>query len=188
MVAWAVTIHKSQGKTLDRVYIDLGNGAFASGQVYVAPQPLPVPGRNRAGPAAAANGHPLRSDGPTAILREPEGDIPVDFRRCAAVLRGGVLLFSGRPGQVASSPRGLNNFGWGIRPEAASYVSPEPRECVRCGGLALPGDKHIVGALPGDAHAGYAGIAQCQPESGSGAIRGLTGPCVCLAVADRRLQ
>ena len=36
MHAWAVTIHKSQGKTLDNVLIDLGRGAFAFGQVYVA--------------------------------------------------------------------------------------------------------------------------------------------------------
>jgi hypothetical protein len=34
--AWAVTIHKSQGKTLDNIIIDLGTGAFAHGQVYVA--------------------------------------------------------------------------------------------------------------------------------------------------------
>jgi len=36
MLAWAVTIHKSQGKTLERVIIDLGRGAFAAGQLYVA--------------------------------------------------------------------------------------------------------------------------------------------------------
>ncbi len=35
-LAWAVTIHKSQGKTFDKVVIDLGNGAFAHGQLYVA--------------------------------------------------------------------------------------------------------------------------------------------------------
>ncbi len=35
-LAWAVTIHKAQGKTFERVVIDLGAGAFAPGQVYVA--------------------------------------------------------------------------------------------------------------------------------------------------------
>jgi ATP-dependent exoDNAse (exonuclease V) alpha subunit len=35
-LAWAVTIHKGQGKTFDRVIIDIGKGAFAHGQVYVA--------------------------------------------------------------------------------------------------------------------------------------------------------
>jgi ATP-dependent exoDNAse (exonuclease V) alpha subunit len=34
--AWAITIHKAQGLTLDDVRIDLGWGAFAAGQLYVA--------------------------------------------------------------------------------------------------------------------------------------------------------
>lgn len=34
--AWALTIHKAQGMTLDSVMIDLGRGAFAAGQTYVA--------------------------------------------------------------------------------------------------------------------------------------------------------
>ena len=36
MLAWAVTIHKSQGKTFDKVVIDIGRGTFSHGQVYVA--------------------------------------------------------------------------------------------------------------------------------------------------------
>jgi ATP-dependent exoDNAse (exonuclease V) alpha subunit len=35
-LAWAVTIHKSQGQTYNRAVIDLGSGAFAPGQTYVA--------------------------------------------------------------------------------------------------------------------------------------------------------
>ena len=34
-LAWAITVHKSQGLTFDRVVADLGN-SFAAGQVYVA--------------------------------------------------------------------------------------------------------------------------------------------------------
>jgi ATP-dependent exoDNAse (exonuclease V) alpha subunit len=36
MLAWAVTIHKAQGKTFDKVIIDIGRGTFAHGQMYVA--------------------------------------------------------------------------------------------------------------------------------------------------------
>ncbi len=36
MLAWAVTIHKSQGKTFEKVIIDIGRGTFAHGQTYVA--------------------------------------------------------------------------------------------------------------------------------------------------------
>jgi ATP-dependent DNA helicase PIF1 len=35
-LAWAVTIHKAQGKTFDKVYVDLASGTFAHGQLYVA--------------------------------------------------------------------------------------------------------------------------------------------------------
>lgn len=35
-LAYAMTIHKSQGKTFDKITVDIGTGAFAHGQIYVA--------------------------------------------------------------------------------------------------------------------------------------------------------
>lgn len=35
-LAWAITIHKSQGKTFDHLVIDIGRGTFVPGQMYVA--------------------------------------------------------------------------------------------------------------------------------------------------------
>lgn len=35
-LAWAVTVHKSQGQTYEEALIDMGAGAFAPGQTYVA--------------------------------------------------------------------------------------------------------------------------------------------------------
>jgi len=33
---WAITIHRAQGRTLEKVFVDLSQGAFAAGQAYVA--------------------------------------------------------------------------------------------------------------------------------------------------------
>ena len=36
VLGWAITIHRAQGRTLEKVFVDLSQGAFASGQAYVA--------------------------------------------------------------------------------------------------------------------------------------------------------
>jgi ATP-dependent DNA helicase PIF1 len=36
VLGWAITIHHAQGRTLEKVFVDLSQGAFAAGQAYVA--------------------------------------------------------------------------------------------------------------------------------------------------------
>jgi ATP-dependent exoDNAse (exonuclease V) alpha subunit len=36
VLGWAITIHRAQGRTLAKVFVDLSQGAFAAGQAYVA--------------------------------------------------------------------------------------------------------------------------------------------------------
>jgi ATP-dependent DNA helicase PIF1 len=36
ILSWAITIHKSQGASLERCIIDIGDAVFESGQSYVA--------------------------------------------------------------------------------------------------------------------------------------------------------
>lgn len=60
-LAWALTIHKAQGLTLDKVYLNLGRGTFAHGQAYVALS------RSRTLPGLALD-RPLR---PSDIIFDP---------------------------------------------------------------------------------------------------------------------
>jgi len=36
ILSWSVTIHKSQGKTFNKVIVNMERGSFAHGQTYVA--------------------------------------------------------------------------------------------------------------------------------------------------------
>lgn len=36
VLGWAITVHRAQGRTLEKVFVDLSRGAFAAGQAYVA--------------------------------------------------------------------------------------------------------------------------------------------------------
>jgi ATP-dependent DNA helicase PIF1 len=81
--AWAITIHKAQGLTLDDVHLDLGFGAFAPGQVYVALSRV----RTLAGLSLA---RPLR---PTEVQADP-------------MLRGLMAWAQSRNGQEGRADQG----------------------------------------------------------------------------------
>jgi ATP-dependent DNA helicase PIF1 len=69
-LAYAMTIHKSQGMSLSRVHVDLGRGTFASGQLYVALSRC----RSLAGLSLQ---RPLN---PCDVILDPE---VLDFHECA---------------------------------------------------------------------------------------------------------
>ena len=80
-LAWAITIHKSQGQTLDRLIVDLGGGTFAPGQLYVAlSRSRSLDGLVLTRPVRPGD---LRTDRRILrFLRDPEGDVH-GHRYCA---------------------------------------------------------------------------------------------------------
>lgn len=80
-LAWAITIHKSQGQTLDRLIVDLGGGTFAPGQLYVAlSRSRSLDGLVLTRPVRPAD---LGADRRILrFLRDPEGDVH-GHRYCA---------------------------------------------------------------------------------------------------------
>ncbi len=60
-LAWAITIHKAQGQTLERLVVDLTGGMFSTGQLYVALSRCTSLGRAGVEAACVAEGSEDRS-------------------------------------------------------------------------------------------------------------------------------
>ncbi len=72
-LAWAITIHKSQGLTFDKAVIDAGS-AFASGQVYVALSRC----RSLEGMVLLSKINPLSIQNDTQIVNHERNKLPLD--------------------------------------------------------------------------------------------------------------
>ena len=88
-LAWAITIHKSQGLTFDRAIVDAG-ASFAPGQVYVALSRL----RSLDGLILLS---PIRSDN---VINDPRImsfiDTELSKERLAEILQAGQILYTNR--------------------------------------------------------------------------------------------
>ncbi|MGJ1431647.1 helix-turn-helix domain-containing protein [Sphingobacterium spiritivorum] len=95
-LAWAITIHKSQGLTFERAIIDAGT-SFAAGQVYVALSRLTgLEGLILKSPIPA---HSIRTDFQVVSFMQrmlPEGELPAVLEQCQKNYLGQILLNSFR--------------------------------------------------------------------------------------------